>query len=204
LRWRLLLAARSARSNTTAESAENRRNPAAVRMSVQEKVSKAMVEEAVRSFGQVRLRVLGTSMTPSVLPGDLISVQRAELHEISTGEIVLFSRDERLFVHRAVSSATEGRARCLTTRGDRLGYNDPPVRASELLGRVVSIERGRQIFHPDNDVRGWKRLILGVLRASDLATRGYLRLAGMSRSGLPALKIPKNSRRMPAVSVERS
>jgi signal peptidase I len=182
-------------------------------MSAKENVSRVMVEEAVRSFGQVRFRVLGTSMAPSVLPGDLISVQRAGLHEISLGEIVLFSRDQRLFVHRVVSSATEDRAGCLTTRGDRLSDNDPPVRESEFLGRVVSIERGRQTFKPDADVRGWKRLILGVLRASDLATRAYLRIVASARSPFSAaadrqkVKMIHTSRRGSSgavVSAERS
>src|SRR5580704_251477 len=115
-------------------------------MSASEKTSRALVEEVVRSFGKVRLRVLGTSMAPSVLPGDLISIQRAELDEISSGEIVLFSRDERLFVHRVVSRDAARETPCLVTRGDRLGHEDPPVTAAELLGRVTSIERGHRRF----------------------------------------------------------
>ena len=58
--------------------------------------------EVVRTFGEVRLRVFGTSMAPSILPGDLVSVQRAGLMEISPGDIVVFSREGRLFVHRVV------------------------------------------------------------------------------------------------------
>jgi signal peptidase I len=61
--------------------------------------------EIVRTFGEVRLRVFGTSMVPSILPGDLISVQRAGVSEISIGEIVLYAREERLFAHRVVGAA---------------------------------------------------------------------------------------------------
>src|SRR5580700_2818508 len=64
-----------------------------------------LAEEVVRTFGQVRLRVFGTSMVPSILPGDLISIQRATVSEISIGEIVLYSREERLFAHRVVGAA---------------------------------------------------------------------------------------------------
>lgn len=145
-------------------------------MSAKDNASRAVVEETVRSFGAVRLRVLGTSMTPSVLPGDLVSVQRTTLDEISAGEIVLFSRDERLFVHRVVSFAKDERGTRLTTRGDRLSDCDPPVRAPEFLGRVISIERGTRRFRPGNRVKGWARAIQPVLRASDLLTRAYLRL----------------------------
>jgi hypothetical protein len=124
-------------------------------------------------------------MAPSVLPGDLISIQRAELDEISSGEIVLFSRDERLFVHRVVSRDAARETPCLVTRGDRLGHEDPPVTAAELLGRVTSIERGHRRFEPDNRVRGWNRLILRVLRASDLATRAYLHFLARARNFFP-------------------
>lgn len=139
-----------------------------------ENPSRSLVEQAIRAFGRVRFRVLGSSMAPSVLPGDFVSVQRAELSEISLGEIVLFSRDERLFVHRVVSRAVECEDPTLTTRGDRLGYDDPPVNASSLLGRVTSIERNRRVFGPGREVVGWNRLVLPALRASDLATRAYL------------------------------
>jgi len=98
--------------------------------------------EVVRTFGEVRLRVFGTSMVPCVLQGDLISVQRAKLSEISPGEIVLYLRDGGLFVHRVVARAGSLDDPCLVTRGDRLSYNDPLVSSSELLGRVTSIQTG--------------------------------------------------------------
>jgi signal peptidase I len=145
-------------------------------MTVKETASGAEVEEVVRSVGRVRLRVLGTSMAPSVLPGDLVSVQRADLCEISSGEIVLFTRDDRLFIHRVVSRWAEGETLGLITRGDRLEHADPPVTASELLGRVTSVVRGSRRFEPSAEVRGWNRLLVRLLRFSDLATLAYLRL----------------------------
>jgi signal peptidase I len=101
-----------------------------------------LAREVVRTFGEVRLRVFGTSMLPCVLPGDLISVQRAKLSEISPGEIVLYLRDGGLFAHRVVARAGSLDDPCLVTRGDRLSCNDPLVSSSELLGRVTSIQTG--------------------------------------------------------------
>src|SRR5260370_5992669 len=96
--------------------------------------------EVVRTFGEIHLRVFGTSMVPSILPGDLISVQRAGLSEISRGEIVLYAREERLFAHRVVARVGSNDDPRLITRGDRLSYNDPPISSCELLGRVVSVQ----------------------------------------------------------------
>ena len=142
--------------------------------------------EVVRTFGGVRLRVFGTSMVPSILPGDLISIQRADLSEISIGEIVLYTREGRLFAHRVMARAGSHDDPRLVTRGDRLSHNDPLVSPSELLGRVTSIQcgdgRGYRQVRPAAHVRGWEQMIVRILRTSELATSLYLRLAGYWRS----------------------
>jgi signal peptidase I len=142
--------------------------------------------DVVRRFGGVRLRVFGTSMVPSILPGDLISIQRADLSEISPGEIVLYSREGRLFAHRVVARAGNHDDPRLITRGDRLSYTDPLVSSRELLGRVTSIRcgdgRGHRRVRPAARVRFWEQMIARVLRISDRATSVYLRLAGYWRS----------------------
>lgn len=155
-------------------------------MSTQEEASTALVEETIRSYGEVRIRVLGTSMAPSVLPGDLVSVRRADLDEISVGEIVLVSRGGRFFVHRVISTCTTSVVPCLITRGDRLGHDDPPVSSSEFLGRVVSIERGnRKVGIPES---GSNRLTARLLQSSDRATYLYVRLI----AGWRALFLPRD------------
>jgi signal peptidase I len=139
-----------------------------------------LAEEVVRTFGQVRLRVFGTSMVPAILPGDLVSIHRARLQDISPGEVVLFLQKSRLFVHRVVdrkgmatlNSPEEPR---LITRGDRLRHNDLPVSSPELLGRVVSIERNNR--NVELLASGPNRLIAALLQSSDRVTSVYLRLA---------------------------
>ena len=146
----------------------------------------SLAGEIVRTFGQVRLRVFGTSMVPSILPGDLISVQRAGLSGINSGEIVLYSRAGRLFAHRVVCRAGSHEETRLITRGDRLSHNDPPVCSSELLGRVTSIQCGdgrghRQVRHAAGlDPR--EQMFVRILRTSDRATYLYLCLAGCWRN----------------------
>jgi hypothetical protein len=119
-------------------------------------------------------------MVPSILPGDLVLIQRASPHEISPGEVVLFLQEGRLFVHRVVDRkvvATAGRSEksCLITRGDRLRHEDPPVTEPELLGRLVSIERDHQkVELPAHEP---SRLIVRLLQSSDRVTYLYLWLA---------------------------
>ena len=140
--------------------------------------------EVVRTFGEVRLRVFGTSMVPSILPGDLISVQRAGVSDVSNGEIVLYARGGRFFVHRVVSCAGGSKQPLLVTRGDRLLQNDPPVFASELLGRVTFIQRGDRQFEPFQSRKSNLPLVR-LLQYSDRATSVYLRLAALRQSFFP-------------------
>ena len=143
--------------------------------------------EIVRKFGRVRMRVTGTSMVPSILPGDTIAVDRAGLQDISVGDVVLFSQCGRLYVHRVVragspeySGASADPA--LITRGDRLGYDDAPVNASALLGRVVSIERGKSQIDPRS--RSANRLLVRLLQASDRVTYLYVRSTAARRMAI--------------------
>ncbi len=142
--------------------------------------------DVVRTFGEVRLRVFGTSMVPSILPGDLISVQRAVVSEISSGEIVLYAREGRMFAHRVVGCtdspeqpfAAQGES-LLMTRGDRLRHNDPPVSSSELLGKVISIERGDRQVKTTSQPGAFTYPLFRLLQTSDRATCLYLRLASL-------------------------
>jgi signal peptidase I len=139
-----------------------------------------LAEEVIRTFGEVRLRVFGTSMLPSILPGDLLSIHRASLNDISPGEVVLFLQKGRLFVHRVVDRKVAATAdnrgeSCLVTRGDCMGHDDPPVSSAELLGRVVSVERDNR--RVELRAHGSNRLIVRLLGASGRVTYLYARLA---------------------------
>jgi signal peptidase I len=142
-------------------------------------MARGLAEEVIRTFGEVRLRVFGPSMAPAMLPGDVVTIRRAGLREISSGEVVLFVQSGRLFVHRVVghkliSTAESVEQPCLITRGDRLHHDDPPVSPQEFLGRVISLERGhRKIEIEPHESSG---VFARLLRASDRATYLYLRL----------------------------
>jgi len=143
-------------------------------------VACGLAEEVVRTFGEVRLRVFGISMVPAILPGDVVSVRRASAEEVSVGEAVLYSRGGRLFVHRVVdrtNAATGDRSEepRLITRGDRMRREDSPVAPSELLGRVVSVERDRR--RVEFPVCESNTLVARALRSSERLTSLYLRFA---------------------------
>jgi signal peptidase I len=144
-----------------------------------------LAEEILDKFGSVRLRLMGTSMVPSILPGDLVTIRHASWNEISPGEVVLFTREEGFTVHRFVNTTGSASNPCLVTRGDRLRHNDPLVPSSALLGRVACIERYGRRFQPATRLNMGERLIAPLLRFSDRATYLYLRLVEVCEKLFP-------------------
>jgi hypothetical protein len=124
--------------------------------------------EVLKSFGQAKLAVTGTSMLSSIWPGDILEVRRQNAAEIFPGEVVLFERDGRLFAHRVVEKVGGHERTLLITRGDGLRAPEPPVSPEELLGRVTAIVRGARRIEPR--VSRWGRAASWVLSRSDLCT----------------------------------
>ena len=81
--------------------------------------------DVIRRFGALRLRVNGFSMPPSIWPGDIASVSRVVAYR--PGDVLLFSRNGRLFVHRVVEMS----GGAVVTRGDSMLDADPPVASTQ-------------------------------------------------------------------------
>lgn len=127
--------------------------------------------DLARSSGVARLRVNGASMLPAVWPGDVVTVQHRNPGDLLPGQIIVYRREDLLVVHRITRNAGDH----LITRGDARPFNDPPVKAIEILGHVVSIHRNRRHINPEQST--WQRAISSVLRRSDFSTRLTLALS---------------------------
>jgi hypothetical protein len=131
-----------------------------------------LVAEVLRSSGELRLRVTGSSMLPAVWPGDVLSVCGRTATQALPGDIILFARQGRLIAHRVIERTIHQGAPCWVTRGDRLDHRDLQVSSRELLGRVTLIQRGRRYVVPRLTFRG--RMASCILRRSEFCTRVVL------------------------------
>ncbi len=98
-------------------------------------------------------------MLPTLWPGDVLTVQCLCAGQAEPGEIVLYMRHGRFFVHRIVSRNLSPGSASLITRGDCMPADDPPIGRSELLGKVAGIERGGSIFLPPRKLSRFRRLL---------------------------------------------
>ena len=124
-----------------------------------------LAADVIRRFGVLRLRVNGFSMLPSIWPGDIACVSRVVAYR--PGDVVLFSRKGRLFIHRVVEMS----GGAVVTRGDSMLDADPPVAVSDVLGRVESIERGGSRVAVAERVSGGRRAAGAVLGQSGRLAR---------------------------------
>jgi hypothetical protein len=115
--------------------------------------------KALRLGMTVRIKAWGTSMLPSLWPGDLLTIQSANQGSVAPGDIVLVVRDEQLFIHRLLRIIDLPGGSQVILRGDALPENDPPAQVSELLGRVCRIERKHRIIIPQRKVRRVSRVL---------------------------------------------
>jgi len=142
----------------------------------------SLAAEVVSSFGGVCLRVTGTSMLPSVWPGDILTICRADMAAVRPGQIVLFTCKGWLLAHRVVAKVGCPGEQFLITRGDSLPRVDPPVSREELLGTVTSIvRRGRRIT-PRLHLTFYECALSFILRHSERATNLLLRLHAFRQS----------------------
>lgn len=95
----------------------------------------------------LRFRARGSSMYPLVRDGDILEVCPVRHAVIDVGDVVLYrSPHSGIVVHRVVDMRRHDENGILLLKGDSARTTDPQVQESQVLGRVVSIERrGRRM-----------------------------------------------------------
>jgi hypothetical protein len=144
-------------------------------MDTRDELKRQLVLEVVGSLGEAHLPASGSSMLPSIRPGDVLEVHRERMAGVSKGDIVVFEREARLVTHRVVEKVTGPERTLLITRGDALRAPDPPVTPEELLGRVTAILRGGRRLDPR--LTRWARVASWFLARSEFCARVARRLS---------------------------
>lgn len=108
-----------------------------------------LCQETLGKGSFFQFRALGGSMFPFIRSGDLLTTKAVNPADLSVGEVVLYHREGRPFVHRLIKKKAINGSLSFTTRGDHLTFCDPPIRGSQMLAKVVCIERSGRTIHLD-------------------------------------------------------
>jgi signal peptidase I len=96
----------------------------------------------------VQIRMSGSSMSPTIEDGDVVTVEPITAKPVAAGDIILYnSLRDTAVIHRVVRIERKGSsARAVVTRGDAASQNDIAVPVHRVLGKVELIDRaGEQI-----------------------------------------------------------
>ncbi len=99
--------------------------------------------ELLRRGASIRFRARGSSMSPAIGDGDVLTVTPCNPEGLRLGDMALYRNAAgSLFAHRVLGRRLGVRAPALEMRGDASRGQRETVPAEAVLGRVVSANRG--------------------------------------------------------------
>jgi|Deesub1362A_J573_1020465.scaffolds.fasta_scaffold02471_3 signal peptidase I len=120
-------------------------------------LNKKIVEESLKRNGKVWVKIEGRSMEPVIKKGDRVLVEEKKAGEITPGDVILYSVDESLIVHRAVGRFFYSGKWFFLEKGE-LGEGIGRISEESLLGRVVAVEGTKGTFPFEKSCEEWRRI----------------------------------------------
>lgn len=102
-----------------------------------------VLEFNLRCTGSLWINVEGISMRPILKSGNRVEIHKKEKYEI--GDVVVFRDGDNMIVHRIIKYTADH----IITKGDNVCYSDLPVSPSDILGKVISIEKTSRVYNMD-------------------------------------------------------
>ncbi len=103
--------------------------------------------DLLKSGQSVRFQAPGRSMTPTIREDETITVDPVSASSVRKGDIILYNNETGVIAHRVVHIEKKDASlqpHSFIFRGDASITDDKPVAPGQVLGKVVSVERGGQ------------------------------------------------------------
>jgi hypothetical protein len=131
-----------------------------------------LITDCLKSGRSVRFHASGRSMHPTIRQDEVVVVAPVEPVCLALGDIVLSRCGEKITAHRLVRIDVEdlsdvidehaqGRP-IMVLRGDACSVCDPPIPASQIVGKVVAVERQGRMVNPYGLRTEWIRRIYAL------------------------------------------
>jgi hypothetical protein len=104
----------------------------------------------------LRFRADGRSMVPFIRTGDVLTVQPVAAADLKVGDVI-FCRlaGDKLVAHRLTGRCQAAGRSYLVTRGDAAVGLAEQVQPNQVLGRVMTVQRGPRLFRLDRGRWWW-------------------------------------------------
>lgn len=106
-----------------------------------------LIRSALEKKASLRFKVQGSSMSPFIQNGDIITLSLLPENKIRLGWLIVFTRelDKKLIIHRLVKIIKKPNLRYIT-KGDNIDKPDDPVSRTDILAYVKKVERKGRII----------------------------------------------------------
>lgn len=146
--------------------------------------------EILRQGGSFQFRAHGSSMTPLIRDGDLLTISPVDAASLEIGDVALYRTcRDRIIAHRVVGKTTQDGELVLETQGDARLASDRPVPGGRVMGRVVRVQRRARVYRLDREP--WRlaaRLWIWMLPLRRMATYLVRGVKGTALRSLQALQ----------------
>lgn len=100
-----------------------------------EQERKEMVLALLADGKEVKLKMQGTSMFPSIKPGEFAVIKPIDFTTLRVGQVIVFQEGSRWVAHRLLEIQNEH----FIAQGDSLITADLPIEKTQLIGVVNSV-----------------------------------------------------------------
>lgn len=89
------------------------------------------------------------NMAPALKKDDKVTIKSSRLDGLKVGNLVFYRLGSNMVVRRVIRSVIKPNDTYLITKADNISKMDKPVKASQIVGKVIKLERnGRNISVP--------------------------------------------------------
>jgi hypothetical protein len=120
-------------------------------MTIDNKLLFAAVEQRIAEGQQVQLPLRGTSMTPTLKDGDILTLEPVAGGQCAVGDVVLFRYCGLHLLHRIISIKGD----TVTMQGDNC-RNSETVKADDIVARLTEVRRGDAVLAVGSPL--WQRI----------------------------------------------
>jgi len=102
----------------------------------------SLFEDILKKGLCLRVKVTGKSMTPFLNGGEIVSIKKVRPEILHTGDLIFFKNSSgQPILHRIMGRQKKNNIILFQTKGDAFTAFDEPVPSTNILGRVIKIEK---------------------------------------------------------------
>ncbi|MBI5099227.1 MAG: signal peptidase I [Nitrospirae bacterium] len=106
-----------------------------------------VAESILKNKTNLKIPVIGDSMSPVLRTGDTIYVEPVKTEELSIGDILVYKTQGNMVAHRLVRIFRNNEKCMFMTKGDTFLSVDSPLKESDIIGRVYAVGKPGMVLN---------------------------------------------------------